>query len=198
MARGRKAEPAEVKAQKAAVRSERKPPVTATPITAAARIAPPAWLKGDGVAIWRKLSPALAQAKLLSAADAATFARYCRNFARWLKLQHQLDAEGETYETETYLNAGEGGAGEGEKRTAKLKRAHPAFLIADRIERQLLAAEDRFGLNPAERQRIFAARLQTGVTGDLFTQPGETKRRDPAAQPTPPARPIEDPVGLLN
>lgn len=200
MARGRKPEPASVKSQKAAVRSARTKPAADVATSVTLSLTPPAWLKSEGLAIWKRLAPVLAQAKLLSAADAATFGRYCRNFARWLKLQAQLDHEGETYETETYLNAA--GDGDGEERPAtKLKRAHPAFAIADRLERQLLAAEDRFGLNPAERQRIFAARLQTGVSGDLFgaVDPGSGRRhQDPAAEPTPPARPIGDPVGFLN
>ena len=105
-------------------------------------------------------------------------------------MQDVLDDEGETYESESAHG--------------KLKRAHPAFLIADRLERQLLAAEDRFGLNPAERQRLYAARAaQPAFPGELpfglplaaprgGKQPG-TER--PAAMPS--GRPAS-PVGFLN
>ena len=129
--------------------------------------------------------------KLLTFADTETFGRYCRNFGRWLKMNEIIDKEGETYETETYGAEGTTGA--------KLKRVNPAFLIADRVERQLLAAEDRFGLNPAERQRIFAARAQSAdpAARDLFDENGK-RQSDPAAKPAAPAEPSESPVGFLN
>lgn len=151
------------------------------------KLSPPAWLKRDrGLEVWNRIAPRLITLKLLTPTDVDTFARYCRNFARWLKLQLVLD-KGETYESESAHG--------------KLKRAHPAFLIADRLERQLLAAEDRFGLNPAERQRLFAARSQSPdpAARDLFgdDMPGR-RTNDPAAKPTPAAQPEESPVGLLN
>jgi P27 family predicted phage terminase small subunit len=195
--RGPKPEAAEVKSQKSAVRSARKPRARAASddaVAAAGGVSPPACLKGDALTIWRRLAPTLQAAKLLTAVDRETFARYCRNFARWHKMQTVLDTEGETYETVTY---GAGGDSDGERPASKLKRAHPAFLIADRLERQLLAAEDRFGLNPAERQRIFVARAATGVTGDLFDQPAR-RPDDPAADPAKPAQPDDCPIGLLN
>jgi P27 family predicted phage terminase small subunit len=160
---------------------------------------PPKWLKNDGLRIWKRLAPTLQAAKLLTQADSETFGRYCRNFALWLRLRDEIDREGATYEAETYVAAvkeGDGGS------STKLKRAHPAFILADRLERQLLATEDRFGLNPAERQRIFVVRAQTGATGDLFSpnaKPSAAKREgDPAAQPVSPAEPIDGPVGMLN
>lgn len=203
MTRGPKPQPASVRDQKEPVRSAHQPrPNYADALTSgtSSAVAPPKWLKKEGLRIWQRLAPTLTAAKLLTQADAETFARYCRNFARWLKMEAVLDAEGETYETETYGAALEEGAAA--KPGTKLKRAHPAFLIADRLERQLLAAEDRFGLNPAERQRIMQARAQTGVSGDLFAPPakphGGKRPDDAAAQPTAPAEPIEAPEGFLN
>lgn len=185
--RGPKPEPAAVKLQKGSSRR----PVGADPqedgeeSARASRIAAPAWLKNDGLKVWDRLAPRLSQMKLLASIDAETFARYCRNFARWLKMQKTLDDEGETYESESAHG--------------KLKRAHPAFLIADRLERQLASAEASFGLNPAERQRIFAARAAAATGGsypDLFGNPadqqaapkgkGKAKTQAPAAdQPAP-------------
>lgn len=76
----------------------------------------------------------------------------------------------------------------------KLKRAHPAFLIGDRLARLLEAQESVFGLNPAERQRIFAARSMTpDPAGDLFGP----RREEPAAAVERPQEP-KGPVGLLN
>lgn len=187
MARGRKPEPTAVREQKEPVRSTHRPR-PALPEIATGGVMPPKWLKREGLQIWNRLAPTLQSAKLLTAADAETFARYCRNFARWLKMQKEVDKEGEAYESESQWG--------------KLKRVNPAFLIADRLERQLLAAEDRFGLNPAERQRIFAARAQTGHSGDLFTPSSksapERRPNDPAAQPIMPAESIEAPEGFLN
>lgn len=204
MARGPKPAPEGVKAQKSAVRSTRSNAAVdeavaseATKAPAKSAIEPPAWLKDEGLKIWRRISPRLVQAKLLSSADTETFGRYCRNFARWLKLQAQLDSEGETYEAETYLSNGLLAEPEAANVRRTLKRVHPAFTIADRLERQLLAIEDRFGINPAERQRIFAQRAATGSTGDLFDPVPERGRGDPAAQPVPPAQPAKSAIGLL-
>lgn len=187
--RGRRPHPQSVKSQKAPVRSQRKKKDSSSEsgVAISTTGAPPAWLKDkEALAIWKRLAPILRLAKLLSDADTETFGRYCRNFARWLKMQKDIDKHGEHYESESQWG--------------KLRRVNPSFLISDRLERQLLAAEDRFGLNPAERQRIFAARAATGVSPDLFTpaKDGEKRPGDPAAQATPAAQPAENPVGLLN
>jgi P27 family predicted phage terminase small subunit len=186
MTRGPKPASAAVKSQKSAVRSTRTPPAPAPEITSSVGgVRPPSWLTGPGLDQWKRLAPTLIAAKLLSEADALAFGRYCRNFALWLKCRKEMDTEGVTYESES--NHG------------KLRRAHPALLISDRIERQLLAMEDRFGLNPAERQRIFAARAQ-GVVDPLFAGFDREQRRadDPATKPAQPAQPIAGPIGLLN
>lgn len=189
MARGRKPKPEAVRDQTNPVRSTRKPKADAAQaalVVTVGGVKPPEWLIGDGLAIWNERAPLLSQVKLLTEADTLSFARYCRNFGRWLKAVKTLDTEGETYESESAHG--------------KLRRAHPAFLIADRLERQLLAAEDRFGLNPAERQRIIAARMNGGGNGDLFGTPAAKREDDPAAKPAPAAKPVipTGPVGFLN
>jgi hypothetical protein len=94
-------------------------------------------------------------------------------------MQDILDTEGETYESESTHG--------------KLKRVNPAFLIGDRTARLLETQEALFGLNPAERQRIFAARSMTpDPAGDLFgPRPAAAAA---AAEPAAPASPL----GLLN
>ena len=181
---GRRPDPAGVKAQKKPVRSTRKPSAANASEIPDSGLKAPAWLKGEALAIWNKRAPMLRQARLLQVADELAFARYCRNFALWLELRKTLDAEGYTYESDS--NHG------------KLRRADPGFLIADRVERQLLAVEDRFGLNPAERQRIFLQRA-SGKAPGLFDeqpaqpQPGAAK----ASQPAQPAR-ATPAAGFLN
>lgn len=155
-----------------------------------ARVAQPDFLKGTGKVrgdarkIWDRLAPRLTAQKLLAPTDAETFGRYCVNFARWLKMQTELNKSGETYWTES--------------QHGKMKRIDPAFVIASRLERDLQSAEASFGLNPAERQRIFAARAAAGgLAGDLFATPPQA-----AGHEAPPARAAGDrpagPIGLLN
>jgi hypothetical protein len=100
-------------------------------------------------------------------------------------MQEVLDNEGETYESESAHG--------------KLKRVHPAFLIADRTESKLLSAEDRFGLNPAERQRLFAARASQPFTGDLFgAPPAGPMAKGGKRQAEARAAGDASPVGFLN
>lgn len=174
--RGPKPEPASVKLAKG--KSGRRPigidpsPEEQAKATASAvQIKPPAWLKKDGLTVWNRLAPRLIAQKLLFQIDAETFARYCKNFARWLKMQERLDKMGEIYEIETASGI--------------VRRADPAFLIGDRLERQLVTAEAVFGLNPAERQRLFAARA-AGSTGDLFGNQSGSK--DAAGEKKPAAK----------
>jgi P27 family predicted phage terminase small subunit len=186
--RGPKPQPGAVKEQKAPVRSRQRKTIAAQqPAVPAASGDAPAWLKKEGLKIFQRMAPLLRTMKLLTEADVPAFSRYCKHYARWLELQKRLDKEGDIYEIETASGV--------------VRRADPAFVMADRLDRMLLAIEDRFGLNPAERQRIFAARAQTGASGDLFAGQGKDQERrgeDPAAQATPAAEPTEGPIGLLN
>ena len=115
------------------------------------RVDPPTWLKNEGLRVWKRLAPKLYGIKILTVVDSETFARYCNNFGRWIKLQRNIQKEGEYYDTGTGF-----------------ARPHPAMMIVLRLEPVLERAEDRFGLNPSERQRLFAARAQ-GSSQDLFS-----------------------------
>jgi P27 family predicted phage terminase small subunit len=187
--RGPKPEPAGVKEQKAPVRSRsRKTTKAAQPSAPAASGVAPAWMKGESLKIFQRMAPTLRSMKLLTETDVPAFSRYCKHYSRWLDMQKRLDKDGEFYEIETA--------------SGKVRRADPAFTMADRLDRMMLAFEDRFGLNPAERQRIMAARANTGATGDMFgnSASGKDERRegDEAAAAAPAAEPIEGPIGLLN
>jgi P27 family predicted phage terminase small subunit len=188
--RGPKPQPEGVKNQKTPVRSrQRKTAVAVQPSASTASAGDaPKWLKGDGLKVFQRMAPMLRGMKLLTDADVPAFARYCTHYARWLDLQKRLKKGGDIYEIETA--------------SGKVLRAHPAFTMADRLDRMMLAFEDRFGLNPAERQRIMMARAHTG-THDLFgsAQPAkdaERREADPAADATPAVEPSEGPIGLLN
>jgi len=181
MRRGPKPDPAAVKVAKGNPGKRRVGADPAQPLaTSAGGVLPPHWLKKGGLKVWQRLAPNVARLKLLTPVDAESFARYCRNLDRWLVMQDVLDKEGETYESESAHG--------------KLKRVNPAFLIGDRLARMLETQESVFGLNPAERQRIFAARSMTpDPAGDLFG-PRASSAAEAAAEPAAPASPL----GLLN
>lgn len=154
-------------------------------------LAPPT-LKGAALAVWRRLAPRLQAMKLLTPTDTETFARYCRNYARWLEVNDWLDkhaGEGETsvhYLTETGY-----------------ERVRAAMMVSLRLEPVLERVEDRFGLNPAERQRIFAQRAAgaPGDPSDLFGGEARRDRQAPGAgdRSVVSSRHGDDsPVGLLN
>ena len=155
--------------------------------TAAKKIAlsPPSWLKErKGIEVWKRIAPRLVSLKLITTADVETFGRYCRTFSRWLEMQAKIDKQGLTRHVKS--NHGE------------WDRPHPLLLPCDRLEVRLQAFEACFGLNPADRQRIFAARSMSAdpAAGDLFGR--DQRPDDPASRPSPPSRTSEGPIGLLN
>jgi P27 family predicted phage terminase small subunit len=141
----------------------------------------PDFLTKSDLVHWRNLSPRLIQLKLLSDVDATAFARYCSALNRWVKIKQILDKEGETYTVESPHG--------------KYVRARPEVNTEDKLHRQLESYEAKFGLNPSDRQRIFAARAAGTGLGDLFDTP-------PASVPMSPAHGLDDVpkslVGLLN
>lgn len=120
------------------------------------RIPAQSWLTGDALAVWNELMPRLVAMKLAAPVDAFTLGRYCKNFALWLAAMKKLDDEELFYEVGS------------QHLTTPLKRRHPALDAAISLDRRLEAFEDRYGLNTAERQRIFAARAAAGNAPDLF------------------------------
>src|SRR5690242_17858687 len=98
--RGPKPEPAAVKIAKGNP-GNRRIGVAPNETVEATAVVPPHWLNAEAYAIWKKLAPRLESMNILRRIDAWTFGRYCRNFARWLKMQKRLDEVGEIYEIET-------------------------------------------------------------------------------------------------
>jgi len=129
-------------------------------------IQPPDWLNKGGLKVWSDIAPRLTVMKILTTIDANTFARYCQSFGRWVELEKTLDAKGTTYESESPHG--------------KYVRSHPAFMQASRLNRELMMMEQSFALNPADRQRLFAARAAAAMAPGLFDPPspdaGEASR----------------------
>lgn len=145
---------------------------------------PPEWLNEDGLVVWDRIAPRLQSMKILQHIDADTFGRYCQNFGRWVRLQKRLDKEGETYESETAHG--------------KYIKANPAFMMASRLDRELMMQEQNFALNPADRQRLFAARAAAAGAGgaDLFGATGGAGGGD--KQNENPGDRATGPIGMLN
>ena len=143
----------------------------------AGEIKPPSWVNPEGRVIWAEIAPRLAAMKILQSIDAHTFGRYCQDFGRWVQLQRVLDVEGTTYESESPHG--------------KYTRGHPAFMQADRLNRSLISMEADFALNPAARQRLFAARAQAAASPDLFNPTAPRSSGDASGEKT-------SPIGLLN
>jgi P27 family predicted phage terminase small subunit len=148
-------------------------------------IAPPEWLRPEAVEIWKRIAPRLTVIRILQVADADTFGRYCEDFAKWIGLNAILREEGMTYQSESPHG--------------KYTRAHPALAMADRLNRTLLMFEANFGLNPADRQRLFAARAAgagSGACAELpFGSEGDGGDADDKPKDAPESA---SPVGMLN
>jgi len=181
---GPRPKPAAIKAQKAPVRSKRQaPPPSVETAAGQVRVPPPKHLQGKALDEWNLRAVDLVELKLLTKVDAGAFARYCHNVARWWGMMEVLTKEGETYTVESTHG--------------KYIRPHPLTARADALENRLIALEDRFGLNPAERQRIMQGRAQGGFSGDLFDEPKASAPGEPGS-PAAPATASASPVGLLN
>lgn len=168
--RGRNPQPAAIKEAKG--NPGKRPIAKETDIRDLAKGAPN-WLTDKAaLAIWAELHGELTRIKLLRATDANAFARYCRNVAHWIAVTKVLAEEGDTYVTET--------------KHGTMRRINPSFIIQERIERRLVDAEDRLGLNPAARQRILqqmassAQQLQLPIEGSEAGKGNDAPRRPPS------------------
>jgi P27 family predicted phage terminase small subunit len=141
----------------------------------------PDWLSATGREVWNRIAPDLVQMRLLSRPDVPTFGRYCEWFAHWLTANAALNA-GSLVVTTTSEHV-------------EMDRLNKNLQAALLIEKRLVDIEDRFGLNPANRQRIFAQRAAGGANAGTASLPFD-KPSEAAAMPSPPSR--ESPIGLLN
>ncbi len=184
MARGPKATPDALKALKGNP-GKRSAKRDASPVSVdvlVGKASAPSWLPEEAKRIWNQLAPELERAQLLKRPDALTFARYCKNFSLWLAAAEKLETEELVVTTSS--------------EHVTMDRINKNLQVMLLIEKRLEALEDRFGLNPAERQKIMLQRAQgAGLgTGELpFDQPANPVRAS-LAKPAAPS----SPVGFLN
>lgn len=164
----------------------RRPIVAETTPADDARAAAPEWLDEPARAIWTRLAPELTRLRLLGRPDELAFGRYCETFARWLALIEHVREVGEVYEITTD--------------SGTVRRPNPEVIIADRLENRLVALEDRFGLNPSERQRIYVQRAAANLTpGDLFgTRKAADAPSPKSGEAKPAAKALPGPIGALH
>lgn len=179
--RGRRPAPAAVK--EARGNPGRRPlgDATAPALGDDALIAAPDWLNDEAASIWTRLAPDLAQMRLLARPDVATFGRYCHLFAQWLKASAAVEKSGMVVQTTS--------------EHVTMDRLSKHFQAQLLLEKRLVDLEDRFGLNPANRQRIFALRAAGAGGGQAPQLPlGGNAEKPAGAEAAPP----QGPVGLLN
>ena len=97
----------------------------------------PAWLGGAGKAAWRRLSPALRKAGLLTALDTETFSVYCALYGMMRDTYEAIQSDGYTWITPSGQ----------EKLTVKAR-----FFVTLCTELRQFAGE--FGLTPSSRGRL--------------------------------------------
>ena len=135
-------------------------------------IASPPWLSVEGRKIWNAIAPNLVQLNIMQKIDGHTFGRYCENFALWLEAKREIRTAGAWYSSSSPHG--------------DYRRVHPAFMIADRLDRSLRQEEANFGINPADRQKLFLARSDKPL-GDLFGDQTPQAKSDDQPTDAPPS-----------
>ncbi len=136
---------------------------------------PPRSLKRKPKAVWKQLAGKLAGLKFIKVSDEPALERYCVDLAAWRDVTAKLEETGQVYETSSTHGT--------------MLRVHPLFLVQDRLAKRLESFEDRFGLNPASRQRILQGLAAQVGGGDLPL---------PARRDEQPAAPAASPIGMLS
>lgn len=98
---------------------------------------PPAFLKREALAEWRRLAPELERLGLLTIVDGAALAAYCQAYQRWIQAEKMINRKGMVVETQNGY-----------------AQAHPAVAVAQKSMQLLRAFASEFGLTPASRSRI--------------------------------------------
>jgi P27 family predicted phage terminase small subunit len=97
----------------------------------------PDWVTGDALELWEAVGPKLNSMRVLSSADATSFARYCVIYSKWREAERMVREEGEVVT----------GALGGPIR-------NPWAVALKQYADQMLRLEQEFGLTPSARSRI--------------------------------------------
>lgn len=167
---GPKPQPAEIKALKG--NPGRRPLAPAPADLGLFSSEPPKSLKRKPKAVWKHFAEAWRGLRFIRASDEPALERYCHDLAAWRDVTDRLEkVDGNIYETKSTHGT--------------MLRVHPYFLVQDRLAKRLEAFEDRFGLNPASRQRIMLGMAAQAGGGPKLPldEPGAEKPAPPAGSP---------------
>lgn len=139
--------------------------------------------------IFKRVSAQLSSVRFIKATDSDALARWAVWMAKWVDIKKRLSAKRADVYYETKSKHG------------KMLRAHPLYASMIQIDKQLMALEDRIGLNPTSRQAILRGLINAPSlpAGSLFGE-GVEKPQEPIV--TPAERKeieanLEGPLGFL-
>ena len=151
----------------------------AAPIEA---LSPPKNLKGRARVLWDQLAPELAAQRLLRRTDLGSFRRYCVLLAKWDQAEDLLKKAHLVHTTSS-------------PHVENMERVSKALMVAIMIDKRLTEIEDRFGMNPAARQRLM---LQLAAGAGQGSLPLGGQDQDSLNPPPPTQDPLPaSPIGLL-
>lgn len=152
------------------------PDVVAATIPAGPLGAPPDFLNAAQRAVWLKIAPPLVTLHLLQAADSVAFGRYCGWLLRYIDLERAQRRRSIIDKTS--------------RKSGKMDRHDKGFTALLMIDKRLQEYEDRFAMNPRERQALMA-RLADGAGRSPHNPP------PPSQASEEPERPVASPIGGL-
>jgi len=164
MAKGRKSQPAEVKAAKGNP-GQRKNVVTPVSVIPVAGITPPQELSAPAAKVWNELVQPMVDARFLRQTDTVVFGVFCQAVADFRIAVKRLQRDGQFYKVKS--NHGE------------YIRLHPACAIKERSMRIIMQYATEFGITPAARQKIQSGQVTQPPAGGLF-KPKSDDQEKPA------------------
>ena len=117
--------------------------------------------------IWQNIIDDLSILGMFSKLDEWGFARYCTLYSYWRACTRPLDETGELV-VETVSPH------------VTMERASPHITLALKLDTALRNFEAQYGMNPADRQRMQLAAINSGAEKDLLTEM-DTDRQAPEA-----------------
>jgi P27 family predicted phage terminase small subunit len=102
---------------------------------------PPAWMSGEGRAVWAAEFPKLVRNGMITEVDLPAFAKYCQAFGRYLNAESMVAKQGEVL-----IAPGSG-----------FPIQNPYLAVSNKAAEQMHKAESEFGMTPSSRSRVAPA-----------------------------------------
>lgn len=185
---GRNAQPAAVKEAKG--NPGRRPIAKEGAAAPASAVTPPKKLSARQKDLWNGIAPELAAMRILRPTDLAAFRRYVVFLDKWTEVETAL----KTAKLVTITSS---------EHVQNMERRGQWMMLAVMLDKRLTEIEDRFGMNPAARQRLMLQMAQQGA----LPIAGGGRREEQGVEQSGDALPgqkvehvdvPESPIGLLN